>query len=92
MKIKFTSNFLKCLDSQIEFIAQDKISAARKFKANILNKIKEIPVRPFSYRKSIFFDFENYRDLIFQGYIVVFRIENNEIEILNLIKQNQINF
>jgi len=54
MKIKVTKNFSDKLNSQVNYIAKDKPSAARKFKEEIMLRIKGIANRPYQNRKSIF--------------------------------------
>ena len=49
-------------------------------------KIKETPERPLSYRKSIYFEDETIRDLIFKGYTIVFRLTKESIEIFGFVK------
>jgi plasmid stabilization system protein ParE len=86
MKILFKESFLTRLENQIEYISLDSPKRARKFKNDLLNRIKEIPDNPFKYRKSIYFENQNIRDLIFKGYTVVFRISENQIEIFGFVK------
>jgi len=88
MKIKFTESFKDKLNSQVEYIAKDKSKAARKFKNDLLAKVKKIPEMPYMYRRSIFFEADNIRELIFKGYIVVFRINTgkNLIEVFGFTK------
>lgn len=74
MKIKFSASFRKKLSHQIQYISQDKPKAARNFKNDLFQEIKKIPHSPYSYRKSIFFENDQIRDLIFKGYIITFRI------------------
>jgi plasmid stabilization system protein ParE len=64
MKLRILKSFRDKLNEQIEYIAKDKPRAARKFKSDILRRIKEIHAMPFAYRRSIFFDREDIRDLI----------------------------
>ena len=45
---------------------------------------------PYSYRKSIFFDREDIRDLVFKGYVITFVIKNNIIEVFGFIKYQNI--
>ncbi|MFC2089149.1 type II toxin-antitoxin system RelE/ParE family toxin [Bacteroidota bacterium] len=59
-------------------MAKDKPGAARKFKSEILKRIREIPDMPYANRKSIFFDRDDIRDLIFKGYIVVYKVDAEE--------------
>lgn len=86
MKLEFKESFLIRLNKQIDFIAKDSSTRARKFKNNLINRIKEIPKRPLSYRKSIYFDDDKIRDLIYKGYTIVFRITNERIEIFGFVK------
>jgi len=86
MKIEFKESFLTKLGKQIDFIANDSPSQARKFKDKLLKRIKEIPKRPYSYRKSIYFNDEKIRDLIYKGYTIVFRITEKRIEVLGFVK------
>jgi plasmid stabilization system protein ParE len=88
MKIKISSSFRNNLNDQVEFIARDKPSAARKFKTEVLLRIKEIATMPFSNRKSIFFDRKDIRDLIIKGYVIVYKIdaENQEIHVFGFTK------
>ena len=46
MKIRITKGFRDKLNAQVEYIAKDKPAAARKFKNDIISKIKSIPVNP----------------------------------------------
>lgn len=88
MKIKFTKSFKEKLNDQIEFIARDKPSAARKFKNDLLNRIRDISTMPYKNRKSVFFESEEIRDLIFMGYVIVYRINKKEdcIEVFGFTK------
>ena len=88
MKIKITKSFRDRLNKQVDYIAKDKPSAARNFKNNILLEIKGIADMPYRNRKSIFFDNKEIRDLIFKGYIVVYKIDKlkNHIEVFGFTK------
>jgi len=56
MKIRVLKSFNDKLNSQIEYISRDKPHAARKFKSELLKRVKEIPLMPYKNRKSIFFN------------------------------------
>jgi plasmid stabilization system protein ParE len=86
MKIILKETFINRLENQIEFIAQNNPANARKFKNELFNLIKAIPSNPRKHRKSIWYDDVDIRDLIFKGYTVVFRINNNTIEIFGFVK------
>ena len=78
MKLRILKSFRDKLNEQVEYIAQDKPGAARKFKTDVLKRIKEIPSMPFACRRSIFFDREDIRDLIFKGYIIVYKVDESK--------------
>jgi plasmid stabilization system protein ParE len=88
MKIKVLQSFKEKLNHQMDYIARDKPRAARKFKTDILQRIKEIPQMPYKNRKSIYFDRDDIRDLIYKGYTVVYKINKNEdsIEVFGFTK------
>ncbi len=66
MKIVYKESFVIKLVNQIEYIAQDNPSAARKFQNELINRIKDIPKFPRRYRKSIYFDDDLIRDMIYK--------------------------
>lgn len=85
MKIVFKDSFLIRLESQIGFIALDSPKYARIFKNELLSRIREIPSNPRRNRKSIYFKDDSVRDLIFKGYTIVYRINEETIEIFGLV-------
>lgn len=91
MKVELSSGFLKKLSHQVSYIAFDKPQAARKFSVDILNQVKLLGNSPFKYKKSIYFDDENIRQLTFKGYTVLFRIETekNRILVFSLLKYQE---
>ena len=91
MQIKFTQNFEKNFYIIYEFIAQDKLSAAKNFKSELLKIIKDLPSFPFKNRKSFYFEEENIRDMIFMGYTIVYEIDTQkqEIIIFTIFNQNK---
>lgn len=88
MKIRILKSFRDKLDRQVEYIARDKQGTARKFKSDLLKRISQIPQMPLKNRKSIFFERDDIRDLIFKGYIIVYKINysENTIEIFGFTK------
>lgn len=88
MKIELQASFLKKLNRQVSYIAWDKPQAARKFINDILSRIKELKQYPYAHRKSIYFDQEEIRDLIFKNYTVVYLIEDdhNKIIVFGLVR------
>jgi len=75
MKIEILLTFREKLGYQLAYIAKDKPEAARKFKKDIIKRIKQLSQSPYSNRKSIYFDRFDIRDLIFKGYTIVYKID-----------------
>jgi hypothetical protein len=86
MKIIFKDTFIHRLENQLDFIAQNNPANSRKFKNELFNLIKATPSNPRKHRKSIWYDDEDIRDLIFKGYTIVYRINNDTIEIFGFVK------
>jgi len=91
MIIIFKPTFSKQLKQILEYIAQDKPSASMKFKNELKKNINLIPNNPYKYRKSIYFNDGNIRDMIFKGYTIIYRIKpiKKEIEILRIFNKNK---
>jgi len=91
MIIKRTEEYQKALLNILKYIAKDKISASKKFKQDLNQQIKNIPYFPYEYRKSIYFNDENIRDMIFKGYTINYEIdlENNRIIVFDIFNKNK---
>lgn len=91
MTIKILKSFSTKLEKQIAYISKDKPQAARNFKKEILERIKELDSMPYKHQKSKYFDSEAIRDLVFKGYVVVYRINENQkaIEVFGFIKYEE---
>ena len=85
MTIIFKDTFLSRLRSQIKYISNDSPNRATKFKKDLFHKIRSVPKNLTIYRKSIYFDDYLIRDLIFKGYTIVFRINENTIEVFGFV-------
>ncbi len=88
MRILYESNFKYALIDILHFISKDKISASKNFKTELKNKIKFLKTNPTMYRASIYIKIENYRDLVFKGYTVIYKIDykTNCIKVLDIFK------
>lgn len=82
MKVEITLSFREKLGNQTAFISKDKPNAARKFKQEIISKIRQLPQNPYSNRKSIYFDRSDIRDMIFKGYTIVYLIDEKKKSIV----------
>lgn len=84
MKIKLTVEFNFDLNEIVHFISKDKPLAARKFKNELIKKLKKDLLNPFHFKKSIYFDDESYRDHVFKGYTTIVKIDSKQ-EIVHVI-------
>ncbi len=86
MKIVLKESFVRRFENQVDYIAADSLTRAKKFKNELMKRIRQIPSNPFKHRKSIYFEDEQIRDLIFKGYTVVYRISGETIEVFGFVK------
>lgn len=91
MKIVKTEAYQNELLEILKHIADDKVEASKKFKNELNIQIGKIPDFPYKYRKSIYFDDENVRDMIFKKYTINYEIdlEKKTITILSIFNQNK---
>ena len=91
MKIIYREGFIKEIMDIWNFIALDNSNRATQFVNEIEQKIQDLPSLPLIYRKSIYFDDEDIRDMIHKGYVVVYKIDtsNKSIIILGINKYKQ---
>ena len=89
MNFEFDDRFIKALNNIESFIALDSLERAEKFKNDIIDKISSLDFMPKRCRKSTLANDESIRDLIFKGYIIVFKIQNNTIKVLYTYKENE---
>jgi len=91
MIIRRTEEYQKELLIILKHIANDKITASRKFKKDLNEQIANIPNFPYKYRKSIYFNDENVRDMIFKKYTINYEIDlnKNTIFIFSIFNQNK---
>lgn len=91
MTIKRTEKYQAELLSVLKNIANDKISASKKFKIDLNKQIKNIPNFPYKHRKSIYFYDENIRDMIFKKYTINYEIDldKNKIFVFSIFNRNK---
>ena len=80
--IKFSTQLLDIL----QYIAEDKKSAAIKFEKDLNALLGYLPNFPLKHRKSHYMNDEAYRDLIYKGYTVIYKVETDKILILEIFK------
>jgi plasmid stabilization system protein ParE len=91
MQVKLDEEFEANFEIIFRYISQDKMSAAKEFKKDLFEQIKNIPIFPYKYRRSIYFENDNIRDMIFKGYTIVYKIDTkkNLIIIADIFNQNK---
>jgi len=80
MKIIFKDSFLFKLNHQVNYIAKDSPKRARKFKADLIKRLKSIPQNPYLFRPSIYFDDKNNRDNTRHQHVKYFRKIRNPLQ------------
>ena len=78
--------FVQKLKSILKYIAKDKHSAAISFEYHLSQKFSLLKSSPNIYKQSKCFQDTNYRDLIHQGYTIIYKIEEKRILILEIFK------
>ena len=86
MQIKFDSNFEYDLLLILDYIASDKLDAALQFKHGLKESISLLKKNPYMCKESSYFGDEAYRDLVYKGYTIIYKITRNEIMILEIFK------
>jgi plasmid stabilization system protein ParE len=91
MKIIYNPIFEDELLHIINRIAEDKPNASIKFALELEKSILDIPIFPFKYKPSVYFDDKNVRDMTYNRYTVVYEVnlDENSIEILKIFNQNK---
>ena len=87
--IKYKPKFERELKTIFDFIAKDSLSRAREFRDELIAKIERTAQTPFICRKSINFNDESIRDLIFKGYVIPYLIDDEVIYVLGIYKANE---
>ena len=91
MQILKTSRFLDELDVIANFIAEDSLSQALIFLDKLENIIYTLSDTPYRCRQSSKSNDVNVRELVFQGYVVPYRVskEKNRIELIGIFSANE---
>lgn len=90
MKIIESKHFKDELRVIAFYIKKDKLSASLSFVSLLKKKIRDLKDFPYQYKKSIYFDNDEIRDMIYTGYTIVYEVnqEHNTLELLSIFNQN----
>ena len=84
MTIEYNPNFRLNFTKIWNFIAKDSINRANTFKKQLKSKITDIPYMPYKFRRSLYYNDKNIRDLIHKGYTIPYLIDNKDQKIIIL--------
>ena len=85
MKIEWTEPALYDLDSIQKYIARDSQNYANRFIAKIIEAVEKLKKLPQIGRMVPEAEEENIRELLFQNYQIMYRLETQRILILTVI-------
>ena len=88
MKVVFSDRFENELVAIADFIALDSQRRADLFVDEIEWRCQNLINMPYKCRKSLKFDNENMRDLVYKGYVIPYFIEGDCINVLGIYKEN----
>lgn len=86
MKLIRQSGYLRALQNILRYIALDNPPAAIQFERELNARFKLICTQPKMCRASIYMNDPSYRDLIYQGYTVIYKIEADRLLLLDIFK------
>ncbi len=91
MKVIQDDFFTDNLKDILRFIARDSKQRAHDFNATLLKKLKHLPVHPYKFRQSFYYDNIQVRDFIFKGYTIPYLIDEPEqvIVLLDIFKWSE---
>ncbi|WP_178861773.1 type II toxin-antitoxin system RelE/ParE family toxin [Thiomicrorhabdus cannonii] len=86
MKLVKTRFYLQQLQNILRFIALNNPHAALSFDRSLTAKLNLISQQPYLCRASHYMHDESYRDLIHQGYTLIYKIETDRLVLLDIFK------
>lgn len=89
MQILCTELFERQLKDILQDFVKEDLSATKNFKMYLDTVIINIPTKVQKYKKSVYFDDENIKDLEHQGFIVPFLVDptSDNYLILGIVKK-----
>jgi hypothetical protein len=89
MKIVCSELYEQQLQAILETMAQEDFKKAKDFKLYLDTLIINVPTKALKYKKSLFFDNENIKDVEYNGFLVpfFFDVKENTYCVLGIIKE-----
>lgn len=85
MKVYWTLNAIKHLTNIYEYIALNSPTYARRMVDRITQRSEQISTQPFSGRKVPEYETEDIRELIEKPYRIIYRLKQDQIDVLAVI-------
>lgn len=86
MIVEKKPKYLKNLFSILKYIASDKPSASLNFEKVLEQKLSDLLLFPLQYKASFYIKNEVYRDMVYEGYTIIYKVETDKILILDIFK------
>lgn len=86
MIVEKKPKYLKNLFSILKYIASDKPSASLNFEKVLEQKLNDLLLFPLQCKASFYIKNEAYRDMVYEGYTIIYKIETDKILILDIFK------
>lgn len=91
MRIEYSPRFNDELFEIYLFIATDSINHADLFISKLKTTIEKILPMPYRHRQSLKSDNKEVRDLVYDGYVIVYRIVQSDkrVDIIGIFSENE---
>lgn len=89
MKITYKQSFRQRFNAHLDFIAKDNLAQSKRFRDTLKTKIESIKTSPYQCRKSIWFEDDSIRDLIYQDHTIIYRVKKNVIEVFGFVSYQE---
>jgi len=86
VKLVRQRSYVLALQNILRYIAQDNPLAAMQFERELSARLELICTNPEMCRASSYMDDPRYRDMIYQGYTLIYKIGANQIVLLDIFK------
>lgn len=81
-----TRSYVANLQTILRYIALDNPPAALSFERELQAKLELIKNQPLMCRSSHYINDEAYRDLIHQGYTIIYKVEQDALVVIDIFK------
>lgn len=86
MRLVRQGGYVRALQNILRYIALDNPLAAMQFERELNARLELVCTNPEMCRASSYMDDPRYRDMIYQGYTLIYKIEASQIVLLDIFK------